>query len=86
MRAQKHRTNAPVVRLMQNTENQHIGTESPKSSYTFSSSAEKKNLQRTKEYAIELTSITRDIYKTLVLAAIAFGVEWYIYWLFQQKH
>lgn len=85
IRAQKHRTNAPVIQHTQHTEDPHVVSQ-PQSTYTFSSSAEKKNLQRAKEYAVELGSITRDIYKTLLLAAVAFGVEWYMYWLFQQKH
>lgn len=58
---------------------QHASPTSP--TYTFVSPADKKMQQTIAERSVELVSIQRDLLKTIILAALAFGVELYIYWL-----
>ena len=48
--------------------------------YQFKNSSEKKVQQAIQEYAVELTTIKNDLYKTITLALIAFSVELYLYW------
>lgn len=49
--------------------------------YTFAGLAEKKKQQIITERSVELIAIQRDLFKTIVLAIVAFGVELSIYWL-----
>lgn len=51
--------------------------------YTFVNPADKKMQRTIAERSVELVTIQRDLLKTILLAAIAFGVELSIYWLLQ---
>lgn len=51
--------------------------------YTFVSPAERKMQHTIAERSVELVTIQKDLLKTILLAALAFGIEFYIYWLLQ---
>jgi hypothetical protein len=77
--AQRRRTSAQPL---QTTPVQSSSIATPL--YTFRSTSEKKLQQTIEERSVELVTIKRDLYKTIILAAIAFSAELYIYWLLQQ--
>jgi hypothetical protein len=54
-------------------------------SYQFRATHVDKVQEIKQEDMMELTAIKRDLTKTLTLAIIAIGVEFYLYWLLQVK-